>query len=316
MVEKPPVFRLALRETEGYDVSWLRRGLIEIWMMGALSALFGFLGPFGTYFDGDFAERSLHWGVQLLGAYVLVRPSILLWQAMADATALPRRGLLFWGVLLSSLPLTLLWNWSSRTFFHGLNGFAQMLPFAILCSLAVLVIAGWAKAFDARLSGEAGSESESLHDEFAAFPSGAIEAAEAPQVSANEKVESSVKVPAATVPRLTQRLPAGFKGPIVALESEDHYVRVHGIEASALILIRLRDAIAEMDSVRGEQVHRSWWVVRGGITGVEIEGRRRILHLPNGAEAQIARDSIGRLQQNGFLADHSLVRSAPPALQH
>ncbi len=102
-------------------------------------------------------------------------------------------------------------------------------------------------------------------------------------------------------PRLYARLSPQFDGDILALESEDHYVRVHGMARSELLLLRLRDAIAEMDGVGGEQTHRSWWVARNAVSEIAGTGRNRHLLLQNGTKAMIARDSIDRLQRSGFL---------------
>ena len=55
---------------------------------------------------------------------------------------------------------------------------------------------------------------------------------------------------------------------------EDHYVRAHTMLGSDLVLLRLRDAIAELDGIEGAQVHRSWWVARDVVEGVEREGRK------------------------------------------
>ena len=48
---------------------------------------------------------------------------------------------------------------------------------------------------------------------------------------------------AGDAPRLRARLSRSFDDEILAQESEDHYVRVHGKTWSELLLIRLREAI-------------------------------------------------------------------------
>jgi DNA-binding LytR/AlgR family response regulator len=102
-------------------------------------------------------------------------------------------------------------------------------------------------------------------------------------------------------PRLRARLSKGFDGDILALESEDHYVRVHGVRQSELLLLRLRDAIQEMDGCPGAQTHRSWWVARDAVAGVVANGRNREIRLVNGMRIPVARDSVFRLEQAGFL---------------
>jgi DNA-binding LytR/AlgR family response regulator len=66
-------------------------------------------------------------------------------------------------------------------------------------------------------------------------------------------------------------------------------------------LLRLRNAIAEMDDVPGEQMHRSWWVARGAVAEVSGAGRNREIRLPSGTSVPVARDSVERLQRSGFL---------------
>ena len=96
----------------------------------------------------------------------------------------------------------------------------------------------------------------------------------------------------------------------MALQSEDHYVRVHGSRGSELLLLRLRDAIQEMGSVPGQQVHRSWWVANEGVSNLEQSGRNWVIKLKNGESAPIARDSLYRLQQSGFVAKDTISSPA------
>ena len=107
--------------------------------------------------------------------------------------------------------------------------------------------------------------------------------------------------PSSARPRLYARLSPRFEGDILALESEDHYVRVHGMRQTELLLVRLRDAIAEMDGSLGEQTHRSWWVARDAVAEIIGAGRNWDIRLVNGTRALVARDSIERLRRSGFL---------------
>lgn len=271
---------------------WLRRILIEFWAMAIAAAIIGFLGPFGTYLEGDFAGRVWRWWMHLMGAYVLVRPSILLWTRVAEATSLPRQMLVYWGVFLSSFPLALLWRWSATAFFHQLEGFAGILPFAVLSAIGVLAIVDRARRLDHRLAAM-------LKPDQAEVPAiAAAGGAPLPPPGDAQPASSPAPRPA---PRLAARLSPGFHGPIIALQSEDHYVRVHGMRGSELVFMRLRDAIAEMDDWPGEQVHRSWWITRSAIAGIAADGRNRSLTLVNGAVAPVARDSVARLERTNFL---------------
>lgn len=76
---------------------------------------------------------------------------------------------------------------------------------------------------------------------------------------------------------------------LIALEAEDHYVRVHGMAGSRLVLQRLSDAIDDVGSVEGLQVHRGWWVARAAVTGTYVEGGRRWIRLANGLTVPVSR---------------------------
>jgi hypothetical protein len=262
----------------------LRRLLLELWAMFILALVVGFLGPFGTYLYDRFASRIGHWWMLLMGAYLLVRPAILLLRAVARHTQLPLQPLVFWGVVLSSAPLAWLWRHIGQNVFSALDGYAGLLPFSLLCALAVLIVTHWAEDAELRLPTH-GANASPPPDHLAR-----TDAIEAEQPSAE--------------PTLTSRLSPAFAGPILALQSEDHYVRVHGSGESELLLMRLRDAIAEMGDVPGEQVHRSWWVARGGIAGFEPSGRAWTIRLINGQAAPVARESVSRLRRAGFLPRH------------
>ena len=101
--------------------------------------------------------------------------------------------------------------------------------------------------------------------------------------------------------RFDARLPAGF-GPLLALSSEDHYVRAHSATATSLVLIRLRDAIAELDpAIEGMQVHRSWWVARHAVAGHKRSDRALRLFLQNGLEVPVSRDQNASLKASGWI---------------
>jgi hypothetical protein len=88
------------------------------------------------------------------------------------------------------------------------------------------------------------------------------------------------------------RLPASIGRDLIALQMEDHYVRAHTALGSALILIPLRQALAELAHVPGLQVHRSWWVARQAVVGTVQDGRNVRLKLVNGLLAPVSRAHV------------------------
>jgi hypothetical protein len=85
------------------------------------------------------------------------------------------------------------------------------------------------------------------------------------------------------------RLPNRLGRKIVALQAEDHYLRLHTELGSDLILMRLSDAVGQIDRNLGLQVHRSWWVANGAIAEVEKDGQRTLLRLHNGLRVPVGR---------------------------
>ena len=105
--------------------------------------------------------------------------------------------------------------------------------------------------------------------------------------------------PASADPR--ERLPPQLGRAVLCLQMEDHYVRVHTTQGSALVLMSLSQAIDGLKDLEGMQTHRSWWVARSAITGVVEDGRNLRLSLKGGLEAPVSRARVGRLREEGWL---------------
>ncbi|MFV3128260.1 LytTR family DNA-binding domain-containing protein [Niveispirillum sp. KHB5.9] len=85
---------------------------------------------------------------------------------------------------------------------------------------------------------------------------------------------------------LQEKLPASIRGPVLCLEMEDHYVRVHTAQGSALVLMRMTDAVAQ--APEGLRVHRSWWVAADAVRQVARRGRTVQLDLGNGLSVPVS----------------------------
>ena len=92
------------------------------------------------------------------------------------------------------------------------------------------------------------------------------------------------------VPGFLELLPAKYRGAaLYAVSSEDHYLRVHTDRGEELILMRLSDAMRELEGADGLQTHRSWWVARDGVAEVARENGRQKIVLKSGVEAPVSR---------------------------
>jgi hypothetical protein len=102
---------------------------------------------------------------------------------------------------------------------------------------------------------------------------------------------SQTAAPDRIVPQgFLRRLPPGIGTDVIALQAEDHYIRVHTPAGSALVLCGLADAMATLADVglRGQRVHRSWWIASGSVAKTVTNGRRTAAILVNGVEVPVS----------------------------
>ncbi|MEP1142943.1 MAG: LytTR family DNA-binding domain-containing protein [Henriciella sp.] len=99
-----------------------------------------------------------------------------------------------------------------------------------------------------------------------------------------------------------ERLPVKYRtADLHAISSEDHYLRVHTSLGEEMILMRLADAVRELASVDGLQVHRSWWIAKSGVTDEKRVDGRSLLILPSGTEVPVSRSYRGKAKDAGLI---------------
>ena len=102
-------------------------------------------------------------------------------------------------------------------------------------------------------------------------------------------------------PRFLDRLPPKLRGAeVYAVEAEDHYLRLHTSRGSDLILMRLADAVAELEGIEGAQTHRSWWVAKDAVVSAARSDGRATLTLKGGAAAPVSRTYAKALRDEGW----------------
>lgn len=87
---------------------------------------------------------------------------------------------------------------------------------------------------------------------------------------------------------------------LIAVEAEDHYVRVHTDAGSELVTMRFSDALAELERAHGYQVHRSWWVLADAIEGVRWTRGGGEVRLAGGLTAPVSRSYASALKSGGW----------------
>lgn len=98
-----------------------------------------------------------------------------------------------------------------------------------------------------------------------------------------------------------RRLPVEKRAPLIRLEAQDHYLNVVTQAGSALILMRLQDAVDALAGTQGLQVHRSHWVSQTAVVAHRRDKGRDFLVLSNGDSIPVSRSFRPRVQEAGLI---------------
>ncbi len=257
----------------------VQRISVELLVIAVVGLLLGLLGPFGTY-AMPLALRLAYWIGFILIGYAIFRPVTRAAEWLTDITAIPLWVAIIMAAAIAALPLALLIGFA----INGMRFERPMLSsgFPVLymqCTGIGVAIFGLMRLVFPR------QEIDQKHRDATANQ----------QAAADPATTSHIQITS-----LHNRLPAGFPD-ILALSIEDHYVRAHSFSGSEMLLMRLSDAITEMDGVEGMQVHRGWWVAKAAITGSRRRERNLKLLLSNSMEIPVSRSFAAKLKQTGWI---------------
>ena len=251
-----------------------RKLAVDMSVMTVLGMLMAIIGPFGS-FEQPLATRLAVWLGLAYAGYAVYAPLGVLVGRFHRLLDLPRAGLWIAGVLVATVPMAAI-VWSLNGLYGPLS--APSPETALAHYLNVLVVGGAVTVlFNVLDRGEA--EADAGKDE--------------------ESQDSGRPQPPEI--RFLERLPPALGTQLLALEMEDHYVRAHTALGSELVLLRMRDAVAELEGMDGAQVHRSWWVARGAVEEVKRDGRNVRLILETGLEAPVSRANVLMLKDAGWI---------------
>ncbi|MEO8530825.1 MAG: LytTR family DNA-binding domain-containing protein [Deltaproteobacteria bacterium] len=76
---------------------------------------------------------------------------------------------------------------------------------------------------------------------------------------------------------------------LVSLTSQDHYIEVVTGQGRDLVLGRFSDVVAQLADWDGAQIHRSHWMARRAVAGVERQGARAVVRLSDGRILPVSR---------------------------
>jgi hypothetical protein len=230
--------------------------MLRLALVLGVGILLGRLGPFDTFGELRSVDRYAYWiGLTLLmwlqgvAALALIEPSL-------RRRGWPRRAPIVLAAVLASIPTAIEVAWAEmllrvqRTL-GPIDVIAIYGDVLLLAVPLLLLTHGWPASKD-----EAEPESP-------ARP--------------------------ATTDALVALMDPARRGPLLAVASEDHYVRLHTEKADQLVAMRFADALGGLAGADGMQVHRGWWVAADAVKSVTRSGDNLQLSLRNGLTVPVSR---------------------------
>lgn len=251
------------------NAAWLRHRSGELCLALALAPVFTWAEPFGVD-DDPFLARLGFWG-GLLASWFIVTALTELWLARSalyrDLGPRTRRAAVIALAALPMIPVT-------GMAINALNGWEASFGEVSELYFQIIIVGSLVTMLGDKLVPALVRDAPPR-----AIPQPVIDP---PPAAAEDMRAASPACP------LIARLPSDLRGSVLCLEMQDHYVRVHTGRGAALVLMRLRDAIAETAPVAGRQVHRSWWVADEAVERFERAGRAGSVRLRDGRRVPVS----------------------------
>jgi DNA-binding LytR/AlgR family response regulator len=135
-----------------------------------------------------------------------------------------------------------------------------------------------------------------------AYPSPPEVPAAAPVSStAPEPAPDAVQALPALPEMIAEKLPVRLRqARLIAIEAEDHYLRIHTDAGSDLVLMRMTDACALLPEAAGARVHRSWWAARAAVETLARREGKAELTLQGGLTVPVSRAMQASLRDQGW----------------
>ena len=111
-----------------------------------------------------------------------------------------------------------------------------------------------------------------------------------------------------------QRLPIEKRGEFISMTVMDHYVEVTTTRGKHLILMRFNDAIAEIPSHLGLQIHRSYWVASDQVQAHRRDGKQLLL-ITTAQDALARQPQIPKSRFNGRIIANLNLLTLPMKLR-
>ncbi|TXL74433.1 LytTR family transcriptional regulator [Vineibacter terrae] len=261
--------------------------------MSIAAIVLAMIGPYGTYVDLPLPVRLVYWALSMACGWFLMMGLAMAINRIEPLQAWPVAGRMALAGVLGGVPMAGI-AWTIEALFRRplpLAAVPELLMNTTVLTVVLAIAIG--QLVELRLQARAGAA------EITAPPSPLAEPSPPPAAGPAQEAPT-LPVAAAPAGNFLRRLPPELGRDLLALEMEDHYARVHTMRGSTLILMRLRDAVAELGGGSGLQVHRSWWVARDAVADVERAAGKLTLVLRNELRVPVSKTYREAVRATGW----------------
>lgn len=248
--------------------------LFRLFVWAASTFAAALVGPFSTYISFNLVERLIYWGSLIAVAMGMGYSIRAVLQRVFGHGGLTVDLV---GALVQSVALGLvIWLANLHVYGFAVAGAGWALYHIaialVICSLVMLVRDQMRRTSSAPGRGEAAAPPEATGT-------------------------------ADTYPRpaFLQRLEEPLAGRLTRVSADDHYLQVFTPVGRGRVLMRFRDALADLEALPGYRIHRSHWVAEEVLVRVRVEGRRHVADLRCGTVLPVSKAHLDRLREAGFL---------------
>lgn len=246
------------------SVSWQR----EAFIFACAIITFAFTGPFGTYDDLSFFKRLLYWTVAILGC------GIFFWTIMYQTiyrpllARFPKLFRLVIGAGIAAVPASAVVYFLQVSLRH-IPVPAERLPWLWFVVLFVGIGIGiiyFISPFGRFLQPE--------HND--------------PNLPVDMPADLKVNSVPPAFSRFLDRLPEKLGRDLVSLSMHDHYIEAVTSQGKAMLHLKFSDALEELQDYPGTRIHRSHWIAKHAVVGVEKRGRSIVAIMQDDRELPVS----------------------------
>lgn len=228
----------------------------------------GYLGPFGS-FQMPLGQRLLYWVIMIgVGHVIFSLTEVLCQKWLANKNLHVYLNLIITSMI-GAVFLSFFVDWMSHLFFDSSLSFPHSLVFYYP---KVLILSLILNLFGHLLD---------------------LARAAKPTMSPPQEDDDN---------NFIKRLPLQLGTQLICFSMEDHYLKVYTKRGDHMMLMRMKDALMELENYPGMQVHRSWWVALDAIKQVKKQSRKATLILDNEMEVPVSQKYLPQLKKHGLLS--------------